>query len=175
MVNAGAYPPPPPMPPPGGYGTNPPPPSGSNKSKIGLILGIVGGVLVLGCLICGGIIYFIFSFGMGQFEEQVRLHVEKHPKVVEHIGTISKFEWEYFASQTATDQLGRPVMVFAVTGSNGTGVVKFIQPQSNPATGQVTGEAWLDTGGQSYCLTGTEEEEEPQIEFSPSDEMPQEN
>lgn len=173
MVNAGSYPPPPPMPPPGGYGATPPPPSGSNKSKIGLILGIVGGVLLLGCLICGGIGYFIFSFGMGEFEKEVRRRVETHPKMIEHIGTISTFKWQFMESQRATEQRGQPnvaVFVFAVTGSKGTGSVKAVQMQG--VTGIAPFEARLEMGGQTYLLIGEgAEEEEGGIQFAPSGEM----
>ena len=122
--NYGGYTPPNPSNPyanPGSFGQMPP----KKKSKLGLILGIVGGVGVVLALVCCGGGYFVFNASMNIIGDQVKTQVQNHPAIQEHIGTIETSSMDFPASIKESDKAGggNNRFVVHIKGSKGSGDV----------------------------------------------------
>lgn len=116
----------------------PQPQSGSGK-KIAWIIGIIGGVLLLGVLVCCGAGYFFFNWALNQAGEIVIAELKDNPVVVEHLGGIDSVETNLPLSGVETekakqDDPAAQRIVFDATGPKGTGqlVVELDQTKSPP-------------------------------------------
>ena len=107
----------------------------NNNVLIGLLVG--GAVLILVC--CGigfGAFFWIGNnaeefaegfaegmneAGMDEFTRQVRVEVEDHQVIVDHIGNISSFEHDMSMS---LDEPGADTYVFHLTGDKGSGTLR---------------------------------------------------
>ena len=105
---------------PGSFGQAPP----KKKSKLGLILGIIGGVGVVICLLCCGGGYLLFNAGMNVIGDQVKTQVQGHPAIQEHIGTIETSSMDFPASLKESEKHGgggNNRFVVHIKGSKGSG------------------------------------------------------
>ena len=81
------------------------------------IFGGVIGVGLAGVCCCGGVIYF----GMQVVTEGVGEQLCHHPTVVEHIGEVEQFSFNFM--ETGNAEGSGDVLVFDVKGSKGTGLI----------------------------------------------------
>jgi hypothetical protein len=114
----------------GSFGQAPPP----KKSKAWIwILGIIGGVVVLGCGCCGVGTYWAYSLGMNMIAEQTKQEIQGRPEVQEHIGTIESATPDLFAGVQETQKKGAKPgeshLVVHIKGNKGSGDVIGRMPQ----------------------------------------------
>jgi len=84
-----------------------------------LVLTIVGIILLVGLMCCGGMAAFL-TFGWGIFTEQAKDAMNENAVIQEHIGRVTSIESNFLAS---ADEDNENVFVFEVEGSKGTGTV----------------------------------------------------
>lgn len=116
----------------GNYGQAPPP---KKSYAIFWILGIIGGVIVLGCGCCGVMSYVGFNTGMNMVAEQIKGEVQGHPAIQEHIGTIETATTDFSASMQETEKKGgqgNNHLVIHVKGSKGEGDIIGGQQPGRP-------------------------------------------
>ncbi|MHC4959907.1 MAG: hypothetical protein ACYTGN_16200 [Planctomycetota bacterium] len=75
---------------------------------LGLVIAIVVGVVALG------------SWGLDVIAEQVKLDIQDHPLILEHIGSIETIELDFTASAAQDDE---NAFVFNLKGSKGNGLL----------------------------------------------------
>ncbi|MBW3597480.1 MAG: hypothetical protein KY475_09430 [Planctomycetes bacterium] len=138
-------------------------PSGSNATKVVLVILAVAGGLLFVC--CGGAaaLYLMvapsldklgegisqgieqgLSEGLDEFDRQVQADVEDHPLIVEHIGAIQEFRHDWDASM---EEPGEDVWVFDIRGEKGSGRLRAECITIDADTEDVTsGQLILDSG-----------------------------
>lgn len=104
----------------------PPPPKKSN-TWLWILLG-VGGVLILGCCGCAGLMYFggqqAMNAGMSVIATQLRPKLAEDPVVQQHIGEIQSLEGDFGASIQESNASGsQGELVFNIKGTKGEGVI----------------------------------------------------
>ena len=117
--------------------------SSSGVWKVLAILGIIGGVVVAGCL---GIVGFMFFWGGKMVREQAMAALNDNPVIQQHVGTITDLEddWTTGAEEDTWDP---NILAFKFTGTKATGVVvgKFISVDENTEK-LVSGRVELSSG-----------------------------
>lgn len=99
-------------------GGTPPGQPPRQKSNVWLwVLGIVGGLGLLGILICCGSMFAFYRFGTGMLGEQVKNQLQGNPVVQEHVGNIESVDMNLAATAEETQGGNRDVLVFDVQGS----------------------------------------------------------
>ncbi len=83
-----------------------------------LIVGIVGGVMGVGVLVCCGGCGLTMWFGKGVVETDVANQLRDHPDFRQHIGEIEEFEYNLTATGAAPEE---DIHVFDVKGTKGSG------------------------------------------------------
>jgi hypothetical protein len=118
------------------------PPVAPKKSNtlLYVLLG-VGGILLVSCLGCAGLLYVVGSKGMGMVAAQVKPQLQADPVVQEHIGTISEAT---LSIQDATVELQKNAerhkgrnFGFKLKGDKGSGLVMGRLDQSNPQNARI--------------------------------------
>lgn len=89
-----------------------------SSSKLPWILGILGGVVVLGLLVCCGGFYALMNVGMNVVAEDIRMQLRDHPTIQEHVGEIQSIDVAFGASMAHDDD---ETFVYEVKGSKGNG------------------------------------------------------
>ncbi|QEG41953.1 Coa1/Tim21 domain-containing protein [Roseimaritima ulvae] len=87
-------------------------------SKLPWILGAIGGVVLLGVLVCCGGGYALVNLGMNVVAEDIRMQLRDHPTVREHIGEIESIDTAFGASLAHEDD---DTFVYNVSGDKGDG------------------------------------------------------
>jgi hypothetical protein len=102
----------------------PPPPK---KSKLGLILAIIAGVVFLGFLACCGGGYFFMNLGFDVIGAQATNSIRAHPQAAAKLGEVKSCKVDFVASAAHPENQKpgntRQIMVFNVEGANGSGVL----------------------------------------------------
>lgn len=139
--------PPPAMNPPPGYGPQPyapPPKKGMSTGKILLIVfGSIGGLALLCCGGCVGIMFV----GFGEMETQLKSQYGNDPVVQEHLGGFTEVDYS-FKGSIDESQGGTQNMVFDVKGPKGSGRILAVQS----AGGTGFSSAVLRINGTDYDL-----------------------
>lgn len=136
-------------------------PTAPKKSNVLLyvLLGI-GGVLLLTCCGCGGVIWYGWNTGMSQISAAVakivRPSLQADPVIQEQIGELQSVEWELgsLVEETKKDpkrHQGRN-MALRVKGPKGEGIVIGRFDQTGPDSGDLKN-AELLKGGTWYPLS----------------------
>lgn len=134
----------------------------NNNVLVGLLVG--GAALILVC--CGvgfGVFYWIGNnaedfaegfaegieeAGFDEFTRQVRVEVEDNPVILEHIGSISSFEYDFDRSMNEPGD----IYVFHLSGDNGSGTLRAECITIDADHEDVpTGELIMDSG-ESYQI-----------------------
>jgi hypothetical protein len=104
---------------PGAY----PPPRRSN-TWLWILLGL-GGIGVLGCCGCGGLMWFSVSAAGGILDKQMVSKLKDDAAAKEHLGEVISAKWDMMASGEATQKAGggKNILVFHVKGSKANGDV----------------------------------------------------
>ncbi len=82
------------------------------------VVGIVGAVVLLGVLVCCGGMYGLVNVGMDVVAEDIRMQLQDHPTIQEHVGEMENIETEFVASLAHEDD---DTFVYEVSGSKGKG------------------------------------------------------
>lgn len=105
--------------------STPPPPT--KKSRVGLILAILGGVGVLGLIACCGGGYAMMNFGFNIIGSQVTTTLRTNAKATEKLGEIKSCKMDFVASSSHPNNQkpGNPqqIMIFNVEGTKDSGIV----------------------------------------------------
>lgn len=115
-----------------------------------ILLG-VGGILLVSCLGCGGLVYFLGSVGGKFVGKQVQAQLQADPVVQQHIGTISESSMSITEAavelgKNAQRHQGRDIGI-KIKGDKGEGLVMCRLDQSNPQNPRVlNGELVLPNG-----------------------------
>ena len=122
-----------------------PPPKKSN-AWLWILLG-VGGVVVMGCLCCGGFMWF----GFGLVGQQISAKLNSDPTAQQHLGTVSSATVDFVATGEVNQGKagGDQYMVFAVKGDKGSGKVKAKQSADKQSFQDAT---LMLPGGQEFKL-----------------------
>lgn len=88
------------------------------KSNVWLwVLAIVGGLGVLGILICCGSMFAFYRFGSGVLSSQVEARLDGNPVVERHVGEVESVAMNLTATAEESQNGNRDVLVFDVEGS----------------------------------------------------------
>ena len=100
------------------------------------VIGIIGGLGLLGILVCCGSVFFAFQFGAGMLGEEVKAELQGNPTIREHLGDVESAKMNLTATaQENQEQAENDLLVFDVQGSQASGRVVVrqqaggIQPQ----------------------------------------------
>jgi len=100
------------------------PPQKSGMSKPLIIISITVGVCLTGLLVCCGGCAFIGYLGIGMTSDEIADTLRHNPVILEYIGEIESFEYQFVDSTNIEDY---DIEVYAVKGTKGSGeiVVKY--------------------------------------------------
>jgi len=123
---------------------------GSGLRTLFIVLGVIGGLVILGCL---GIVGLGF-WGFGKVTEQAMVALNDNPVVQEYVGEITEMDVDWNGTGLAE---GEDVFVFRFTGTKATGVVtaELVTVDENTEK-VVSGEIELSSG-EIYNLFPEEE------------------
>ena len=112
------------------------PPPAKSKSPLMLILGIIGGIMLLSLVCCGGLMYYGYTQGAAVVgNEVVSRHgdkLESSPEFQEHVGSIQEAKLNFMATTEAGQQGDPSKLVLDVVGDKGSAQLKTSSPdQSN--------------------------------------------
>ena len=132
------------------YQPYPVPPDPYRRPKAGaspwLIVGVIGGVVGLGALICCGGCGVLMWFGKGAMETEVANQLRDHPDFQQHIGEIQEFKYNLTASGAEPEF---DVDVYEVVGTRGRGTVTVRTRMEDDGSSTVLwAKIRLDTGQQ---------------------------
>ncbi|MBB5871523.1 hypothetical protein F4553_004902 [Allocatelliglobosispora scoriae] len=158
---------PPQQPPPGqpgygqpAYGQPVPPPK---KSKAGMIIGIIAGVLLLVCALCAGGFYFLYDTASDKVDEiQSSLGVTTGDKADSHTITYqvggtgaARVTWSKSSGSTESEDAQLPwTKEFVITDDSFGGVLSVIGRDSSLDDQQVTCKVFID-GKEKSSRSGT--------------------
>lgn len=94
---------------------------GAGSRVVLVVLAVVGGLLVVGCLACGGLTYFGFNRAMGMLADLAEDQYGTHPVVAEHLGEMESLSFNVAATGNVSQELGEDYLVFDVQGTKGDG------------------------------------------------------
>lgn len=127
------------------FGGQPQQPASSGGSKTWLwVLGILGGLFIVGSMVCCGVIYYGSSQISSLVAEAAMEEFQNDPAVQEHIGTIESSEMNF--SEAISESAKDPnvaVVVFGVTGDKGSGKILH---KTNNETQELTVTLVMDDG-----------------------------
>lgn len=107
------------------YDSSPPPPA--KKSNLGCILAVVGGIALVGLLVCCGGGYSLMSVGFDMMGAQATTAIRANPIANEKIGEVKSCKVDFAASAAHPENQNsdgeRQIMVFNVEGTKGSGVL----------------------------------------------------
>jgi hypothetical protein len=95
-------------------------------SAVKIVL-IVFAVLGLGCVCCGGAIYYFFSFGMGVVANDAAAAASQNPVVRDQLGELEggDLSINFMATAEAQQELGEDCLAFDADGPLGKGILVF--------------------------------------------------
>lgn len=106
-----------------------PPPRRSNV-WLWILLG-AGGMGVLVCCGCAGMMFFGWNQAMGVLGTETVKSLNQDPTAQQHLGTVNSASFDVMATGEATKKQGQNVLVFHVQGSKGKGDV-FAEQSPGP-------------------------------------------
>jgi hypothetical protein len=98
-------------------------PARPRKSKVSFVVWGCVGLGVVGIVAVAVIVWLFIHWGMGMFEEQVKMDLRDNPVVIEHLGRLDSLEVMWSASMAAP---GTDEFVFRAEGTKGTGVIRAV-------------------------------------------------
>ncbi len=129
---------------------------GAGGKTVVLILAIVGGLLVVGCLACGGLFYFGFNAAMDAAGQVVKEQFADHPVIQEHLGGIETSKPNLMDTAEIQQEFGENHMAFDVSGPQGSGTLVVRQVAGDQFEGRV-----LRTPDGTFELEADEQEVPP--------------
>jgi hypothetical protein len=134
--------------------TQPTVPKKSN-TLLYILLG-VGGILLVSCLGCGGLVYVFGTQGMKMVTAKIQPQVQADPVIREHIGEIKEFTWSItsFAKEyekNSPRHEGRDVC-FEVKGDKGEGLVMCRIDNTNPQNQRITNAELVLPNGEFHKM-----------------------
>lgn len=132
------------------------------KSNVWLwVIGIIGGFIVVGALVCCGGLYFTYQAGKTMLAESIRTELRGNPVIEENLGEIQSLEMNLGATgQQNQGQDGPDVLVFDAEGSKGSGQIAVRPDQA----GGFTSAELILPDGERIELESSDE-----MELSPDD------
>ncbi len=116
-------------------------------SPLVLAIAAVSGLLVVSCLVCGGLVYLGVN---SQVTSQIQTKYGDNPIVLEHLGEIHSAWINTDASHEVAEELGTPdFIVYDVHGSEADGQLLIKQGDGEELVGD---EAILRMGSEDYDL-----------------------
>jgi hypothetical protein len=136
----------------GNYGQAPPP---KKSYAIFWILGIIGGVVVLGCGCCGVMGYMGMGGVSQQLSSMLKQQIQNDPVIQEHIGSLDTVTWSVFevqALQQSHPEITGQIQAFKVKGPKGEGIV-FGAQVPTPSPSRILEKPILKKDGKEYPLS----------------------
>ncbi len=127
------------------YGDQAPKPRGSNTWL--WVLGIIGGIMALGGLVCCGGAFFAYRAGTGAIAEVYKSQLNGNPVIVEHVGTIEAMSLSLTETSKQAETSGG-AMAFNVTGSKSSAVLLVKQAPGGDGTGIQSAELLMPDGSR---------------------------
>ena len=121
------------------------------------VLGIVGGVFLIGAIICCGLVYFAASKGSEFVAEAVIEEVRDNPVILENIGEVTESSAnlsEAWAESTKEENIA--TLVIDVKGDKGSGKIYH---STNNATQELSVKLVMDDGSE-FPIEMTDEYDE---------------
>ncbi len=107
---------------------------GGGKTFLWVIAILCGGGL-LGGLVCCGVLYGLFSFGIDVLTESYKEQLAGDPVIVEHIGEIESLEMSLSKTAAEAENTDGDMMAFEVEGTKGSGTLLIEQDNAGDGTG----------------------------------------
>ncbi len=109
------------------FGNNPTP----KKSNTWLwVLGIIGGIGILGAIVCCGGSFALYRAGSSALAEQLKQNLAGHPTINDQIGDIQSMSMDLIATGKAGE--AKPgTIAFKIEGSKGSGFIEIHQDELN--------------------------------------------
>jgi hypothetical protein len=114
------------------YADRQPKKSGSNVWL--WVLGIVGGLIVIGALVCCGVGYFGYQAATNMLAEAFKGQLQGNPVIVEHVGEIESLKLNLTKTQEQA-QSSNGMMAFDLVGAKGSATLLIRQSQGGDGMG----------------------------------------
>ena len=132
------------------------------------VLGIIGGVFLLGGMLCCGLMFYAWNQTSALVATEAVKEFADDPTFVEKIGTVQSAEMNLGEAMTeSTKEDAVSAMVFDISGDKGSGKIVL---RTNDQTGQTTAKLIL-SNGQEYDLEMTNEFEDLDAELEGLEDM----
>lgn len=97
-------------------------PHGKVSKVVLFILAGIGGMSLLGCLSCGGLVWFGWGAAIEAIASEVRTRYGDSPAIQENIGEIEHFNVNFEKTQQVREEYGNnDMMLFDISGPKGSG------------------------------------------------------
>ncbi len=109
------------------------------------VIGIIGGIMVLGALVCCGGTFFAYRAGTNMLAEQFKNQLSGNPTIVEHVGDIQSMSLNLSETSTQAESSGG-ALAFDVVGSKSNATLLIKQAPGGDGTSIGSAELLMPDG-----------------------------